>query len=88
MSKSKLLTRKIFSGDKHPGFNPDIRFYKVKDVEKSDIGDNWLIHVKIYKASLSTNKNNKKLTFLVIKYFYRQGPRVIHVLRDMRVSIS
>ena len=54
-----------------PGFDQAILLYEVEYNGKSNIGDESLIYVKIYKASMSTQKYTKKLIFPVIKYFDR-----------------
>ena len=46
-----------------------------------------MIHVKIYKASMATKQNTKKLDFVMIKSFGHQGPKVVRVLREMAVSV-
>ena len=54
-------------GEKRPGIDPEILFYKVEGYDKSDNGDISVIHVKIEKYGAATTKNLKRLTFPVIK---------------------
>ena len=87
VSNPMPLTRKPFTGDKCPWPEPAICFYKVEDYDNSDSVDDAVIHVKNYKASTDTKQNINMLTFPVIKYFDHQGPKIVHVLRDMMVSL-
>ena len=36
---------------------------------------------------MATKKNTKNMTFLLMKYFDHQGPKVVFVLREMTVSV-
>ena len=87
VSNSNPFTGKYSPGDKHSRLEWAIHFYEVEDNDKSNIGDEEVIHFKIDKALSATNQNIKKMTFQVITYFDHQGLKVIHVLRDMRVII-
>ena len=81
------LTWNHLTGDKFPRINPSIHFYEVEDDNKSDSGYEAVIHVKIEKSKPVTNQNLNKITFLVIKSFGHQEPRVVCVLREIAVSV-
>ena len=87
VSNNNTFTGKYFTGDKHPGLDPDFRFYEVEYDDKYDSGNESVINIKIDKSLTTTKKNTKNITSPVIKYFYHQGPKVIHMLRDMTVSV-
>ena len=84
---TKPLTRKPLTGDKYTGLEPAICLYKVEDYDNSDGGDYVVIHVKIYKASMSTNKKTKHMTLLVITYFDHQGTNITRVLHKITVIV-
>ena len=67
--------------------DPDICFYKVEDNDKSDSGDDVVIHVKNDKYSTDTNQNINNLNLLVIKYFDHQIPKIVSVLRRIMVRL-
>ena len=83
----QVFAGKPFTGDKCTCPEQDIFFYEVEDYDKSDSGDNSVIHVKIDKSSTDTKQNFNNLTFAVIKYFDHQASKIIHVLRKMMVTV-
>ena len=87
VSNPKPLTGKPDTGDNCPWPEPAICFYKMEDDDKSDSGDDAVIHVKIDKSSTDTKQNVNNLTFPVIKYFDHQGYKIVRVLRKMMVSV-
>ena len=56
VSNFNPLTGNPLSGDKRPRLEPTIFFYEVGYDDNSDNGYDSLIHVKIDKASMDTNK--------------------------------
>ena len=86
VSKHKPLTGSPLPWDKYPRLEPDIRFYKLEDNDKSDSGYESVIYIKIDKSSYANNQNTKKLTFQIIKSFGHQVPKVIPMLREVKVS--
>ena len=67
VSNPNTLDGNPFPGDKRPGLEPDILFYKLEDDDESDIGDESVIHIKIYKIGASTKQNLQRITIPVIK---------------------
>ena len=63
----KTLTMEPFPGDKNPGIEQAIQFYKVEYDDKSDREYKSVIHVKHQKSKPATKQNLKRLTFPVIK---------------------
>ena len=80
VSNSKTLNGKPLLGEKRTGINTYIRFYRVEEDDKYDIGDEEVIQVEIYKALGDTKKNVKNLTSPVIRFFEHQGYKVVHML--------
>ena len=70
ISNSKPFIGNYLPGDRYPGLEPDIWFYKVEDYDKSDSGYEAVIDIKIDKVSTATKQNTKNLTFPVIKIFW------------------
>ena len=52
VSNHKPLTGKPFTGDKCPWTNPVICFYEVEYGDKTDSGDDAVIHVKLIEPLL------------------------------------
>ena len=56
LSQYKPLTGKLPPGDEHTRIKPEIQFYKVGVVDKSDKGYGASILIKIDKSSLANKK--------------------------------
>ena len=66
-TKTRVYNPKPLQGDNCTGIDPDIYFYEVEGDDKSDIGYDGLIHVKINKTSSDTNK-------ISIKFHFQKNP--------------
>ena len=87
VSHNKPLTMKPLPVYKRPRIDPGICLYEIEYNDNSDSRFEAVIHVKIEKSKPVTNQNLNKITFLVIKYFGHQEPRVVCVLREIAVSV-